>query len=124
MSKNFLKFMSPKTLDKLENLGIFRNPFESSFYMDFNPWICKNIQTKLSAENHIKENLEQWLMSLQTKEIAQNKQTIEKFFLDCEDRKNERIRLQLEKEERIRKRKEEKARLAEIKRRQELKSFH
>lgn len=115
--------MSTKTLDKLENLGIFRNPFESSFYVDYNPWICKNIQTKLSAEHKVKESLEKWLISLQTNEISQNKQTIEKFFVDCEYRKNERIRLQLEKEERIRKRKEEKARLAEIKRRQELKSF-
>lgn len=122
-SKNLLKMIAPKTLDKLENLGIFRKPFETELYLDFNPWVHSNVHSILENKNKIEFALNEWINSIQNKEILKNKQRIEKFFSDREEERKERLRLQLEKEERIRRRKAEKARLAEIKRRQDLKSL-
>lgn len=122
ISKNFLKLVKPKTFEKLENLGVFRKPFETSFYKDFTPWICHTIQNELVSENKIENKVEEWLAQVQNDEAIRNKERVAKFFNDREEKRKEMHRLQLEKEERIRKRRAEKARLAELKRRQDLKS--
>ena len=122
LSKNFLKTIKPKAFERLEDLGVFRKPFETSFYKDFVPFLCKSMQGELLASWKVEHVVEEWLSSVQNDEVRRNRERIAQFNSDREEKRKEMARLQREKEERIRKRREEKARLAEIKRRQELKS--
>ena len=118
-----MKLLKPKTFDKLENLGVFRRPIETSFFNDFVPWICKSIQSELVDQNKIEIRFEQMLIQLQNEASIKNRERVTEFFNDREEKQKEKLRLQKEKEERIRKRKEERARQAEIKRKLDLKSL-
>ena len=80
------------------------------------------MQGELTASWKVEHVVEEWLNSVQNDEVRRNRERIAQFNSDREEKRKEMARLQREKEERIRKRREEKARLAEIKRRQELKS--
>jgi len=120
-SKKLLKYIKPNAFDKLEDLGVFRNPLEFGLYNDYIPWIIESIAEDLLIKDDQEADFSQILDEMQDSVKETHAEALKRREKFIEAKRSEVIRKQEEKIENIKKRKEEKIRKNELQRIQEIK---